>query len=105
MKGKTFKYGIIVLLITFFCLIVASESGYYEYELSKTTKLTNEKIEEFERDVKSGKKIDLNSYINTKENDYNNNISNLGNKLSDGLENVFSKGFKYLFKYISNQIE
>lgn len=100
---KIFKIITFALMILFICLVVMGKTGYYEYELSKNTKLTNEAIERFEKDVKEGKSIDIDDYYEVKEKNYNNKVSNLGNKLSNKLEELFSKGFSYLFKYISNQ--
>ena len=91
------------MILVFLFLIVASQSGYYEYELSSKTKLTDEAIDKFENDVKEGKNIDINNYLVNEKKDYNNDVSNFGRKFSDKIESVFSKGFDYLFRYIDSQ--
>lgn len=101
--NNIFKFIFIILILVFLFLIVASQSGYYEYELSRKTKLTDDAIDKFEKDVKEGKNIDINDYLANEKKDYNNDVSNFGRKFSDKLENVFSKGFDYLFKYIDSQ--
>lgn len=102
-SNNIFKFILIVLVLVFFFLIFASQSGYYEYELSKKTKLTDEAIERFESDVHKGKNIDINDYLVDESKDYSNAVSNFGKKFSQEIENVFSKGFDYLFKYIESQ--
>lgn len=103
-NNKIFKFFGIILLLIFIFLVIASKSGYYEYELSQKTKLTDEAIERFEDDVKNGKSIDINNYMNTKAKNYNNKISNVGNEISNSVEKIISKGFSYLFNYLNKQI-
>lgn len=103
--SKIFKFIFIVFFIAFMFLVIASKSGYYEYELMEKRRLTDEAIERFERDVESGKSIDINDYLNTKSKDYNNRMSNLGNKITETVESVFSSGFNYLFRYINRELE
>ena len=62
-KINLFKGIFLILLFTFTTLYIASYNGYYEYSNNKKVTLTNEKIKEFEEDVKNGKKIDLENYI------------------------------------------
>ena len=92
------------LIIVFFVMILASSSGYYEYELSKKTTLTNEAIARFEQDLKDGKNIDIDDYVVKEEKNYDNRISRMGNSISDKINNVVSTGVKYLFKYIEKSI-
>ena len=103
--SKIFKFIFIVLFLVFMFLIIASKSGYYEYELMEKRRLTDEAIERFEKDVKEGKSIDINDYIDTKSKDYNNAMSDLGNKVSNTIGSVFSKGFNYLFNYLNKELE
>lgn len=92
------------LIIVFFVMILASSSGYYEYELSKKTILTNEAIERFEQDLKDGKNIDIDDYVIKEEKNYDNRVSRMGNSISNKIDNVVSIGVKYLFKYIEKSI-
>ena len=102
---KIFKFIFIVLIITFAFMMFASRNGYYEYQLSKKTQLTEESIKKFEKDIETGKSIDINDYITDKNNNYDNKVSRLGNKISTKLEDGISKCFDLLFKYLNNQIE
>ena len=103
--NNIFKFIFIILVILFVFLIVACKSGYYEYELSEKKNLTDQAIKRFEEDVASGKNIDINDYLDNKAKDYSNKISNLGNKVSDTIESVFSKGIGYVFKYINKELD
>jgi len=99
--NNVFKFVFIMLMLTFVFLLVASKSGYYEYELSEKTKLTDEAIKQFEADINSGKNIDIKNYIESKNKNYNNKVSNLGKKVSNTIESTISKGFSCIFKYLS----
>ena len=103
--NKFIKFVFLILILSFAFLIIASKSGYYEYEMAKNTKLTEEAIERFEKDVESGKSIDINDYVVTKKTDYNNSISDLGNKVSKGIEETVFKGFNFIFDYLNKQME
>ena len=85
-----------------FAFIYFSEiTGYYEYSNNKKTTLTEEQIKKFEKDIKSGNKIDVNDYIDANKYEYNNSLSKLASKLSDGISKVVNSGVRYTFKYIS----
>ena len=55
MKKNIFKLVILMLLITFTIMYIISSTGYYEYNMQSKTILTNDKIKEFEEDVKNNK--------------------------------------------------
>lgn len=102
--AKTFKFTFIVLLLMFTFLIIASKSGYYEYQLSNKKRLTEEAIERFENDVQKGKNIDLDDYLDASTNNYNNKVSNLGNKVSESIGDLASNCFKIIFNYLNNEV-
>lgn len=99
--GKGFCFA---LVIVFLVMVLASGSGYYEYELSKKATLTNEAILRFEQDLKEGKNIDIDDYVVKEEKNYDNRVSKMGNSISNKISNVISTGVKYLFKYIEKSI-
>ena len=103
--GNIFKFLMIVLILGFIFLVIASKSGYYEYQLSEKRNMTDEAIARFEKDVKDGKYIDINNYIDNNSVDYNNKISNVGNTLSKTISSAIAKGFSYVFDYLNSQIE
>lgn len=105
MPNKIFKGILIILVLIFLVMVFTSSSGYYEYELNKKTTLTNEEILKFEKDLKDGKKIDINNYVRSDTKQYDNKVSRLGNNISKKVDGVMSLGIKYLFKYIENSID
>ena len=103
--NNIFKFIFIILVLIFFFMIIAGRSGYYEYELSEKRKLTDEAIERFEKDVSEGKNIDIKNYLDSKNKNYNNKVSNMGNDISNTIEKIISKGFRDLFKYLNKLID
>ena len=92
----------LVLLIVFTALYLSEATGYYEYEQHRNMVLTNEKIKEFEQDVKDGKNIDIQNYIATKKKDYSNSVSNLGLNISDTINSFITDGLNNLFKFLGD---
>ncbi len=84
MKKNIFKLVILMLLITFTIMYIISSTGYYEYNMQSKTILTNDKIKEFEEDVKNNKDIDIKKYYE-KEKDYSNKFTNSINNLSNNI--------------------
>lgn len=104
-KSDLLKYFCIVLLVFFFGLILASTNGYYEGQLARKTTLTSEAINRFEQDVKDGKNIDINNYLEDTNHNYNNRFSNTGKLISNKISTLITKGTKKLFKLINKTIE
>lgn len=87
--------GIIFLVIYF-----GMASGYLETENRKTTALTKEAMEKYEADLRAGKKIDMNNYLQ-KEKTYSNNIS----KLALGTSSIIEKGFNAIINYLFREVD
>ena len=104
-KNKTLNLIIIIVVIIFITSYLVSYSGYYEYQLQEKTILTNEKIKEFEQDIKNNENIDIKEYINNEEIDYSNKITNIVYKLSENSNKIARKCIKALFKKISYLVE
>ena len=60
---KIFGRIILTILVAFTAIYVSEATGYYEYEQHKKVILTEEKIKEFENDVKNGKNINIKDVI------------------------------------------
>ena len=86
-------------------IIVISESGYYEYTIKQKTVITNEKIKEFETDVKNNENIDLKEYLSKDEIDYSNKFTNLVYNISDNSNKLARKAIKYIFKKLGSLVE
>lgn len=98
---KKKKTLIIIVLLIFICCYYVANSGYYEYHLQERTILTNEKIKEFEEDVKNNNNIDVKNYLENEEKDYTNNLTNIVYTISDSGTNITRKLFKKFFKKLS----
>ena len=105
MKNKTFQIILIVILIIFICSYYISNSGYYEYHMQSKTILTNEKIKEFEEDVKNNENIDIKTYLNNEELDYSNKITNLMYNISNSGNKITRKCIQALFKKLGSLVE
>lgn len=104
MKKNIFKLAILMLIITFTIMYIISSTGYYEYNMQSKTILTNDKIKEFEEDVKNNKDIDIKKYYE-KEKDYSNKFTNSINNLSNNINKTSRKIIKSVFKKIGSLIE
>jgi len=91
------------LFIIFMVLYIANMSGYYESKIRDRVTITEEGIKEFEEKVKNGDKIDVSSFLNTDRVDYTSSMSNLGEYVTNGIENVISTSFD-VFKNIINSL-
>lgn len=90
---------LLILVVVFLGLYIASISGYYEAKVSSEVALTKEEMESFERDVIEGKTIDINTYISKNRNDYSNSFTNAGESFSTLVINFLTKGFKGIWDY------
>lgn len=95
---KLIKLIGIILLIFFLALYLSSyNTSYYENK----NILTEDAIKRFEKDLKEGKKINVNNYIE-KEKNYNNKVSTYTLKLSNLIDKCINKSLKLVLKYLEN---
>lgn len=107
-KNKQYKIFKTIFMIFFFSysVIYFSElAGYYEYQNYKKTALTEEQIKKFEQDVKGGKQVDISDYIVKNNVTYQNRLSRLTSKLSDGISNIVKSSVEETFKFLSKMID
>ena len=102
---KLFKWTMTFIFISFFCTVILSLSGYYQTFLQKQTILTNDAINAFEQDIKDGKDIDINNYIENNQKNYDNAISKTGRFISNKLNNLISGTIEKTLKIIIKAIE
>ena len=93
-----------LLFIIFLIIYYSSSSNYYENSNYKKVKFTNEKIEQFEKDVENGKNVNINDYISDESKDYSNNITKAGDFISNNLFDFSSKAIKISYNFISKVI-
>lgn len=72
----------------------------YQFKITEKRDLTEIQIQKFEKDIKEGKEIDINEYI-IKDKNYNNNITNINDKISK----MINKGFRKIFEYFLKNIK
>jgi hypothetical protein len=107
MNKKHRNLFLVFIEISFFIFIIIyilGISGYYETQLHEKTVYTSKQIEQFEQDVKDGKEVDINSYVNNETKNYNNNYTEAGDKLGRFVNGIMANGlsdawntFKFLF--------
>ena len=93
---------LIILFIVFIALYIAMESGYYTSNLGRKTELTGEQILKFEQDIKDGKEIDVNDYLQNEYIDFSSRASNLGMNLSNSTERFMTRGISEIFKILGS---
>ena len=101
---KIFRVVFSIFLITFLVLYFSQKAGYVEYENHKKTVLTSKQIEKFEKDVASGKDVDVKDYLPQNSDNYQNKISSAGLKVSNVAEDLVKtaveEGFKAIVKLV-----
>lgn len=102
--NKIFRYAIFVSFVTFFALYLSQSTGYFEYRNSKKVALTNKQIEQFEQDVKAGKNIDIEKYIDVNNQNYQNAISKTGLTISNATEKAIQKIINGSFKVLGDLV-
>lgn len=96
-KSRYFFRILFLFFLGYVALLIAYESGYYETKAGNKATLTKEAMEKFEQDVASGEMVDVKSYIVEERKDYSNGVTKIGNKLSNGISEVATKGLTGLF--------
>ena len=97
-KKNIFLKILLILFIIYFVLYIMDNLGYYNVA-TKNKIITEEKIKEFESDVKNGKNIDIKEYVNDETN-YRNTYSNIGYQSSLFIDTTLNKGIKKMSKIL-----
>lgn len=90
-----------ILFFIFLAYSIAYDSGYYEANISRKSKITEEKLQEFEEDVKKGNDIDIKDYVESDYIDYSSAVSKAGSKLSSSIDNFLENGLNDFFNMLS----
>lgn len=99
--NKIFWKLFLILLVGFTAIYISEATGYYEFEQHNKKVLTDDNIKLFEKDLKEGKDIDINTYADNKEIDYQNSISKMGLKMSKSMENIVVGGLESTFNFLN----
>ena len=105
MKNKKIKAVLIIVILIYVSSYYIARSGYYEWQEHEKMVLTNEKIKEFEQDVKNNKDIDVKDYLNSKDVNYSNKASDLIYNFSLDGNKTAKKFLKALFKKINKLVD
>ena len=97
-KNNIFLKVLLILFLVYFSLYLMDNLGYYNLS-TKRAILTEEKIKQFENDIKDGKSIDLTNYVESNIN-YNNVYSDIGYNISIGIDKILNEGFGKVGKII-----
>lgn len=104
-KYNIFKIVFCIFMFIYLIIFFSSYTGYYEYNNYKKTRLTNEQIKKFEKDIKDGKELDLEEYLVVNKYSYKTTLSTLTIRISEGISDLVTYGVKTSFKYISGFID
>ena len=105
MNIKFLKLIITIITLIFIFSYLIADSGYYEYTINQKNIITNEKIKEFESDIKNNIDINLKDYLNSDKLDYTNKFSNIVYSISTSSNEITKNIIKKLFKKISILVE
>ena len=101
LRTKIFRFTFVILFAVFLTMFISNKYGYYEYKKREQVTLTQEQIKQFEEDVKNGKNVDLENYLEKTNKNYQTKFSQLGLNLSNTIADTVSKGVNKFFGYIS----
>ena len=90
-----------ILFILFFIIYMSKENGLYEYKVYNKTRLTEESIKSFEKDINEGKNVMLKDYIINDNIDYSNTFSKTGRSIGRFIEKFMNDGIKKTLKVLS----
>lgn len=105
MNKNIIKLFIFTIILIFIISYLVSSTGYYEYQMQERTILTNEKIKEFEQDIKDNKNIDIEQYFISEEIDYSNKLTDLVYNISNESTKATRKIIKKIFQKLGTIIE
>ena len=101
---KVSKVFLFLLILGFLALFFAYSNGYYERMQGEKVNLTNQMIEQFEKDIQAGLDVSLESYLQ-EEKDYSSKTSKTSLNISEKLENTVDSVIKFIFKKIGEMVE
>ena len=96
-KKNPVVIALFILFIIYLALFITQSTGYYELKRHNEMLLTKESMKKFEEDVRNGKDVSLSDYTHVKNQDYSSKMGDIGNKASEIIEKVMTKGIKTSF--------
>lgn len=102
-KNKLFIIILTILFLLFCGLYFTYGNGYYEYTQYKKQVLTKQQINQFEKDIKKGKRVDVNKYVNVNQ-PKNNKIASVGNALTNVIGKIMKNTTLAVFESMSEYV-
>ena len=106
MEENENKYSFIKILffifIAFLIMYISKEKGFYEFKTYNKTRLTEESIKQFEKDINDGKNVLLKDYIIDRRNDYRNVVNKTGSGIGEFIQGFMNDGIKKTLKILSD---
>lgn len=97
-----FRRIILILFIIYLVNYFQVESGNYINEYQQKTIITQEKIEEFEKDIQKGNSVDVKNYIESNYIDTSTPVTDLGYDLGVLVDTVLNEKVSKIFGFIGN---
>ncbi len=101
-KMNIFLKILVVFFFIYMAFYIINMSGYYEGKIREKTALTEEGIKEFEKRIQNGEDVDIKSFLNDERVDYSNNLSNIGDSLTSGIEGVIVETSKIVINILNS---
>ena len=92
---------VLLFFVLFLIMYISKETGLYEYNTYTKTRLTNDAIAKFEKDINNGKNVSLEDYVSNEYKDYSNIVSKTGSALGNLIEIVMNDGIKKTLKVLN----
>ena len=105
MNKSLIKLIVLLIIIAFISSYLVASSGYYEYTIQQRTIITNEKIKEFESDIKNNQNIDMKEYFKEEDLDYSNKFTTLVYNISENSSKLTKKIIKKLFQKLDSMVD
>ena len=102
-KKNWFLTILAILFMAYLSLYFMDNLGYYNIATKKSV-LTEEKLREFETDIKNKEEIDIKEYVKDTTN-YKNIYSNLGYNMSVGIDEILNKGIKKVGNFLKKMLK
>ncbi len=97
------KILFIIILLFYLVLYFSYRNGYYLDKNKEKALLTDEKIKEYEEDLKTGVDVSKKDYV-VIENSYDNSYTRFSLSISRRIEKGLDRVIKYFFKKVSKTI-
>ena len=100
-KNNWFFRVLTLLFIIYVFVFISHKTGYYQKTIRDKTLMTQDALEQFEKDVANNVAVDIKDYL-PPEKDYTNIITDSAASLSNTLGNLVENNTKNLWEFIKS---